>query len=120
MPPFHYGTHYSTNAGVLYYLLRLEPYRSAHIELQSGRIDHADRLFHSVAEAYASATSSAADVKELVPEFYDCDPAEGGLGTGAGGYAGEFLENSDNLDLGRRQGGRRVGDVELPPWATGR
>lgn len=34
---FHYGTHYSNAAGVLYYLLRLEPFASLHIQLQSGR-----------------------------------------------------------------------------------
>jgi hypothetical protein len=26
MPPFHYGTHYSTMGGVLYFLLRLQPF----------------------------------------------------------------------------------------------
>ncbi|KAL3216987.1 hypothetical protein MRX96_032644 [Rhipicephalus microplus] len=34
---FHYGTHYSNSAGVLHYLVRLEPFTSLHIELQSGR-----------------------------------------------------------------------------------
>lgn len=40
---FHYGTHYSNAAGVLHFLLRLEPFTSLHIGLQSGRFDHADR-----------------------------------------------------------------------------
>ena len=34
---FHYGTHYSNAAGVLHYLVRMEPFTSLHIELQSGR-----------------------------------------------------------------------------------
>lgn len=34
---FHYGTHYSNSAGVLHYLVRVEPFTSLHIELQSGR-----------------------------------------------------------------------------------
>ena len=34
---FNYGTHYSNAAGVLHYLLRLEPFASLHIQLQSGR-----------------------------------------------------------------------------------
>ena len=34
---FHYGSHYSNAAGVLHYLLRLEPFTTLHIELQSGR-----------------------------------------------------------------------------------
>ena len=43
------------------------------------------------------------DLKELIPEFF----------TGSG----EFLINSDDLDLGRRHTGERLGDVVLPPWA---
>lgn len=34
---FHYGSHYSNAAGVLHYLVRLEPFTTLHIELQSGR-----------------------------------------------------------------------------------
>ena len=47
--------------------------------------------------------AGAADVKELIPEFY----MEGG----------QFLVNSSHLDLGVRQDGTRVEDVLLPPWA---
>lgn len=34
---FHYGTHYSNAAGVMHYLIRVEPFTSLHIQLQSGR-----------------------------------------------------------------------------------
>lgn len=34
---FHHGSHYSNAAGVLHYLIRLEPFTTLHIELQSGR-----------------------------------------------------------------------------------
>lgn len=34
---FHFGSHYSNAAGVMHYLIRLEPFTSLHIELQSGR-----------------------------------------------------------------------------------
>ena len=47
MPRFHYGSHYSSAGATLFWLLRLEPYTTYAIELQSGRFDHADRLFHS-------------------------------------------------------------------------
>ena len=40
---FHYGTHYSNSAMVLHYLVRVEPFTSLHIDLQSGRFDVADR-----------------------------------------------------------------------------
>lgn len=42
---------------------------------------------------------------QLIPEFYGNDCT--------------FLENRLGLDLGRRQNGSFVGDVVLPPWASG-
>lgn len=42
---------------------------------------------------------------QLIPEFFGDDPS--------------FLENKLGLDLGRKQNGSFVGDVILPPWATG-
>ena len=33
---FHYGTHYSNSAMVLHYLVRVEPFTTLHISLQSG------------------------------------------------------------------------------------
>ena len=43
IPPFHYGTHYSTSAFVLNYLLRLEPFTTMFLALQSGKFDHPNR-----------------------------------------------------------------------------
>lgn len=60
IPRFHYGSHYSSAGAVLFWLLRMEPYTSYSIELQSGRFDHADRLFFSLAEAWTSCTTSLA------------------------------------------------------------
>ncbi|KAL3783784.1 hypothetical protein HJC23_000373 [Cyclotella cryptica] len=75
------------------------------IQLQSGHFDVADRLFSSVQRTWEMCTGrSAAEVKELTPEFY-CNPA--------------FLRNSNNLKLGTMQEGELVGDVALPPWANG-
>lgn len=116
--------------------------------MQAGKFDAPDRLFTSIADAWASVTTNPADVKELIPEFYLPNPA--------------FLVNKHNLalgtptmprprlvhaltarslnctvcvlhcdsnscmhtsthhtDTGQRQNGRMVGDVELPPWAQG-
>lgn len=100
---FHYGTHYSNSAMVLHYLVRVEPFTSLHIELQSGRFDVADRQFHSVAQTWKSLFENLNDVKELIPEFF---------------YFPEFLQNLNNFDLGRLQGKKnRVHDVVLPAWA---
>lgn len=46
------------------------------------------------------------DFKELVPEFYDT------------GQCSDFLTNKYGIDFGCRHDGRKVGDVELPPWAS--
>ena len=43
IPPFHYGTHYSTSAFVLNYMLRLEPFTTMFLALQSGKFDHPNR-----------------------------------------------------------------------------
>jgi hypothetical protein len=37
VPPFHYGSHYSSAGIVLYFLLRLEPFTTEAIRLQGGR-----------------------------------------------------------------------------------
>ncbi|XP_045434738.1 neurobeachin-like protein 2 isoform X2 [Pipistrellus kuhlii] len=101
---FHYGTHYSNAAGVMHYLIRMEPFTSLHVQLQSGRFDCSDRQFHSVAAAWQARLDSLADVKELIPEFF---------------YFPDFLENQNGFDLGCLQlTNEKVGDVVLPPWAS--
>jgi len=102
MPRFHYGSHYSSAAATLFWLLRLEPYTSFAVELQSGKFDHADRLFYSLREAWLSCNTNIADVKELIPEFF---------------YMPDFLRNASRFELGVRQDDKRVDDVVLPPWA---
>ena len=107
IPKFHYGTHYSSSAITLYYLLRLHPFTHHALQLQGGKFDHADRLFHDIAHTWQSAAQSTAglsDIKELIPEFYTL-PA--------------FLSNDNRWDLGEKQRGGWVDDVVLPPWAQG-
>ena len=100
--PFMYGTHYSAPGYVLFYLLRVMPEHM--LCLQAGKFDVADRLFHSIDATYKSALINNADVKELIPEFYDPD-------------CFDFLINSMGLQLGNTQTGERVNDVILPAWA---
>ncbi|KAI8929223.1 hypothetical protein BC831DRAFT_6016 [Entophlyctis helioformis] len=69
---FLYGSHYSSSASVLFYLLRLEPFTTLHVSLQGGKFDHPDRQFHSLASCWYSVFTSSSDVKELIPEFYYC------------------------------------------------
>ncbi|KAK0040263.1 neurobeachin-like protein 1, partial [Biomphalaria pfeifferi] len=101
---FHYGTHYSNAASVMHYLVRVEPFTTLHIELQSGKFDVADRQFHSIPGSFASLMDNPNDVKELIPEFF---------------YFPEFLVNFNGFDLGRLQiTCDPVDDVKLPPWAS--
>ncbi|ERE81078.1 neurobeachin-like protein 1 [Cricetulus griseus] len=100
---FHYGTHYSNSAGVMHYLIRVEPFTTLHIQLQSGRFDCADRQFHSIPATWQALMDNTYDVKELIPEFF---------------YFPEFLENQNEFNLGYLQVSKElVNDVILPRWA---
>uniref|UniRef100_A0A674JEQ9 Neurobeachin like 1 n=1 Tax=Terrapene triunguis TaxID=2587831 RepID=A0A674JEQ9_9SAUR len=100
---FHYGTHYSNAAGVMHYLIRVEPFTTLHIQLQSGRFDCADRQFHSIPATWQALMDNPNDVKELIPEFF---------------YFPEFLENQNKFNLGKLQISKEVvNDVVLPKWA---
>ncbi|VDO03945.1 unnamed protein product [Rodentolepis nana] len=104
-PPYHYGTHYSSAMIVASYLVRMEPFAQHFIKLQGGHFDLPDRMFHSVEEAWLSASQhNMADVRELIPEFF---------------YLPDFLVNSNHFDFGCKQNGVRVDSVILPPWAKG-
>jgi factor associated with neutral sphingomyelinase activation len=100
---FLYGTHYSTSAYVLFYLVRTMP--SEMMNLQSGVYDHPDRTFGDMKDTWESVNTNHADLKELIPEFFD-------LSTG-----GKFLANLRNIPLGTTQSNKRINDVVLPPWA---
>nr|CAH8853482.1 unnamed protein product [Trichobilharzia regenti] len=101
-PPFHYGTHYSTAAFVLNYLLRVEPFTTVFLNLQGGKFDHPDRIFFSIAKTWENCQINTSDVKELIPEFF---------------YFPEMFENLNDLDLGITDDGIHVDTVILPPWA---
>ena len=94
-------THYSNVGSVLYYLVRLEPFTKHSRDLQGGNLDHAERLFHSIPEAWKNVLHNPSDVKELIPEF----------------LSSEIFENINKIDLGVRQDGTKLDDVKLPPWA---
>jgi WD40 repeat protein len=102
LPPFHYGSHYSTMGFVLWYLIREEPFTSLNIWMQDGRFDKPDRIFDTLETCWRGCTSNQADVKELIPEFF---------------YNSDFLENTNRLDLGITTTSKLLGPVGLPPWA---
>ncbi|KAF5400979.1 hypothetical protein PHET_05601, partial [Paragonimus heterotremus] len=101
---FHHGTHYSSAAGVLHYLVRLEPFTTFHIQLHGNRFDITARQFHSIPGTWQFIMSSPNDNKELIPEFF---------------YLPDFLTNNDGFDFGRFQDdGVSIDEVELPAWAS--
>ena len=102
LKPFHYGTHYTSAGAVLYFMIRMQPFMNMGVALQSGKFDHADRLFSSVEESYHSATSNWGDCKELIQEAY---------------WTTSPFMHRNHAALGRRQDGHVITDVRLPPWA---
>eukprot|EP00190_Bangiopsis_sp_CCMP1999_P002376 CAMPEP_0198731752 /NCGR_PEP_ID=MMETSP1475-20131203/31913_1 /TAXON_ID= ORGANISM="Unidentified sp., Strain CCMP1999" /NCGR_SAMPLE_ID=MMETSP1475 /ASSEMBLY_ACC=CAM_ASM_001111 /LENGTH=739 /DNA_ID=CAMNT_0044494757 /DNA_START=90 /DNA_END=2309 /DNA_ORIENTATION=- len=104
IPPFHYGSHYSSTGIVVHFLVRMEPFASLFLDLQGGHFDYPDRMFRSVEGAWRSASTSTQNVMELVPELF---------------YNPEFARNRNSLPLGTTQDGYVIGDVVLPPWADG-
>lgn len=94
---FLYGTHYSTPAYVIYWLLRSMPERM--LRLHSGHFDADARLFRSVLASWEAVNESTASLMELIPEFFT-------LPCG-------WLEN----DLGITTAEGVLKHVELPRWA---
>ena len=72
-------------------------------EYQGGHFDRPERLFSSLAEAYASSCTSSTDFKECIPEMF---------------YMDDMYQNRNALDLGKVKD-HRISDVVLPPWADG-
>lgn len=102
IPPFHYGTHYSTAAFVLNWLVRVEPFTTAFLLLNDGKFDHPDRMFSSVISSWNNCQRDTSDVKELIPEWF---------------YLSEMFYNESNYIFGSREDGFNVNDVELPKWS---
>lgn len=93
VPPFHYGTHYSTAAFTLNWLCRMRgASNSAYLALQDGKYEEESRLFLSLGDSWVtSLVGGQQNVKELIPEFF---------------YLPEMFSSSLGLP-----------EVELPPWA---
>jgi len=94
---FLYGTHYSTPAYVIYWLLRAMPERM--LRLHNGHFDAWPRLFRSLPESWESVNESTSSLMELIPEFFVL-PAE-------------WLANT--LGIVTAEG--PLLDVQLPRWA---
>ncbi|XP_060803751.1 lysosomal-trafficking regulator [Amyelois transitella] len=102
--PHHYASLYSNSGGVLHYLVRLPPFTELFLNYQDNNFDMPDRTFHSMITTWRLITNdSPTDVKELIPELF---------------YLPELFYNNEGLQLGVRQCGAAIDNVELPAWAA--
>ena len=99
--PFLYSSAPITPISLYLYLMRMEPFTTLHIDMQSGMFDVPQRLFRSIKSAFDSVMGNINDYRELIPEFF---------------FQPEFLKNLNNFDLGKIDD-KEVNDVILPPWA---
>lgn len=97
--PFIYSSTYNCPLSIFLYLIRLEPFTTLHIQMQSGRFDLPTRLFTSIQTLWECSTNNGNDYRELTPEFFSSP---------------EFLTNSNNLPLGISE----TNNVEMPKWAS--
>uniref|UniRef100_A0A8C9ZYC1 Neurobeachin n=1 Tax=Sander lucioperca TaxID=283035 RepID=A0A8C9ZYC1_SANLU len=101
-PPHHYTTLYSTAHSTLMWMLRIEPFTTFFLNANDNKFDHPERAFSGIGCSWRNCQRDTADVKELIPEFY---------------YLPEMFVNSNEYELGVRDDGVSVCDVELPAWA---
>ncbi|XP_028976570.2 neurobeachin a isoform X9 [Esox lucius] len=101
-PPHHYSSLYSTAHTTLTWMLRIEPFTTFFLNANDSQFDHPDRAFSGIARSWRNCQRDTADVKELIPEFY---------------YLPEMFVNSSGYELGQREDGTPVCDIELPAWA---
>lgn len=102
METYLYSSGLINPLSIYLYNLRMEPFTTLHIEIQSGKFDHCARLFNSVPISYKLASNNMNDYRELIPEFF---------------YASEIFENKNHFDFGTLNG-KKANNVELPNWAS--
>ena len=67
---YYYGTHYSSPMLILHYLIRISPFTAGAKDIQDGRFDNPDRIFHSMNVLCRNIREEVNDVREFIPEFY--------------------------------------------------
>ncbi|KAK8802067.1 hypothetical protein WA158_006462 [Blastocystis sp. Blastoise] len=104
LPPFHFGTHYSTLLGaILYYLIRVEPFTGLHTVCQNGHFDLPDRLFTSIPSSFSLCISSISDTREFIPDMF---------------YLYDLYSNYNNAPFGLTQDQQDVSTLSLPDYCS--
>lgn len=91
----------SSSAGVVNALIRVEPFTTEHITLQSGAFDNSDRLFDDVKEV-TDRLEEQGYPRESIPEFFTLP---------------SMFVNENKFNLGCKINHEPVDDVHLPPWS---
>lgn len=99
---YMYGSGFSCALTVCLFLIRTEPFTTLHIELQSGKFDHAGRIFSSISTTWKMISTHVNDYREAIPEFF---------------FFPEFLLNLNKFDLGKTNTGP-IDNVHLPNWVS--
>ena len=94
-----FGCNYSNPTYVCNYMIRIFPYTHISVELQGDKFDDPNRLFTSINTSFKSCTSQKSDVREIIPEFF---------------YLPEMFINSNDLNMGIKDDGVKVNNVETP------
>lgn len=102
LQPYLYSSYAVCPLSVYLWLIRMEPFTSMHIQMQSQKFDHGSRIFSSISDSYTYVCKGLNNYKELLPEFY-CSP--------------DFLLNENGFDMGKNREDY-VNDVILPKWAS--
>ena len=105
VPRFLFYSHYSCPGYVIGFHVRKHPQWM--LKFQSGRFDHSNRLFSSVADEWQGCMNNRQVFKELIPEFFMESMTD-------------LFVNKHRLDLGVLPNGDKVDDVKLPEWAQGK
>ena len=65
----HFNTHYSTNAIILYYLVRTSPFTEGHIKFQGGQFDKIERMYFGP-DNFLKMVELSRDNREPIPEMF--------------------------------------------------
>ena len=65
----HYNSHYSTNAIIFYFLVRISPITEEHIKFQGGQFDKIERMFFGP-DNFLKIIDFLKDNRELIPDMF--------------------------------------------------
>ena len=65
----HYNSHYSTNAIIFYFLVRISPITEEHVKFQGDQFDKIERMFFGL-DSFLKVIDFLKDSRELIPDLF--------------------------------------------------